>query len=47
MKTLAFAEAAHEFRNPLTGIIAALDLLSPIIKKDHAKIYFNNAKNCA
>jgi signal transduction histidine kinase len=28
MKTVAFAEAAHEFRNPLNGIIASLDLLS-------------------
>lgn len=27
LKTLAFAQAAHEFRNPLNGIIASLDLL--------------------
>lgn len=27
MKTLAFAQAAHEFRNPLNGIISSLDLL--------------------
>lgn len=28
MKTLAFAQAAHEFRNPLNGIISSLDVLS-------------------
>ena len=28
MKTVAFAQAAHEFRNPLNGIISSLDILS-------------------
>jgi signal transduction histidine kinase len=27
MKTVVFAKAAHEFRNPLNGIISSLDLL--------------------
>jgi signal transduction histidine kinase len=27
MKTIAFAQAAHEFRNPLNAIISSLDLL--------------------
>lgn len=27
LKTVAFASAAHEFRNPLNGIITSLDLL--------------------
>jgi signal transduction histidine kinase len=26
-KTIAFAQAAHEFRNPLNGIIASLEML--------------------
>ena len=26
-KTIAFASAAHEFRNPLNGIIQSLDML--------------------
>jgi signal transduction histidine kinase len=32
MKTVAFASAAHEFRNPLNAIVASLDLLSPFVK---------------
>ena len=28
MKTVAFASAAHEFRNPLNAILQSLDLLS-------------------
>jgi signal transduction histidine kinase len=31
MKTLAFAEAAHEFRNPLNGIIQSLDLMGDVV----------------
>jgi signal transduction histidine kinase len=27
IKTIAFASAAHEFRNPLNGIITSLNLL--------------------
>lgn len=47
MKTLVFAQAAHEFRNPLNGIISSLDLLHD--KVDHAAggEYYTIAKNCA
>ena len=38
MKTVAFAEAAHEFRNPLNGILASLDLLQDKIKENNSKI---------
>ncbi len=31
MKTLAFASAAHEFRNPLNAIVVSLDMLNPLI----------------
>ena len=31
LKTIAFASAAHEFRNPLNGIIASLDLLENMV----------------
>ena len=27
MKTLTFASASHEFRNPLNGVISSLDML--------------------
>ncbi len=48
MKTITFAEAAHEFRNPLNGIIASLDLLEcSFPKDDDNRVYFNNAKNCS
>ena len=33
LKTVAFAQAAHEFRNPLNGIINSLDVLS--LEIDH------------
>jgi len=31
MKTVTFAEAAHEFRNPLNGILASLELMEDYI----------------
>lgn len=31
MKTVAFASAAHEFRNPLNAIVTSLDLLKDLI----------------
>ena len=31
MKTLAFAQAAHEFRNPLNAIMTSLDLLKSLV----------------
>jgi signal transduction histidine kinase len=29
MQTLAFASAAHEFKNPLSAIVSSLELLGP------------------
>lgn len=34
LKTVAFAQAAHEFRNPLNGIISSLELLQSAITND-------------
>ena len=44
MQTLAFASAAHEFRNPLNAINASLELLEPLIR-DEGMHYFKIAKN--
>lgn len=37
MKTIAFASAAHEFRNPLNSIISSLDLLDSFIINEKAR----------
>lgn len=34
MKTIAFASAAHEFRNPLNGISSSLTLLENLYDKE-------------
>jgi signal transduction histidine kinase len=47
MKTIAFASAAHEFRNPLNGIISALDLMKEKVDLSGGDIYYNIAKNCS
>jgi signal transduction histidine kinase len=47
MKTVAFASAAHEFRNPLNGIVASLDLLEDKINLATGGIYYTTAKNCS
>ena len=47
MKTLAFASAAHEFRNPLNGIITSLDLLKKKIDLSGGDKYFSIAYNCS
>ena len=51
MQTLAFASAAHEFRNPLNAISASLELISPIIQErsddDLGKQYFQIARSCS
>jgi two-component system, sensor histidine kinase and response regulator len=46
MKTIAFASAAHEFRNPLNGIVASLELLEDKIDHERGTIFYNTAKNC-
>jgi signal transduction histidine kinase len=45
MKTIAFAQAAHEFRNPLNAIISSLDLLESHVSKDLN--YYKIAKSCS
>ena len=45
MKTIAFAQAAHEFRNPLNGIISSLDLLTSEVEESNN--YFKIAKSCS
>lgn len=48
MKTLAFAQAAHEFRNPLNGIIQSLDLIAANKRNPTlSEKYFHVARNCS
>ncbi len=54
MKTKIFSQAAHEFRNPLNGIITSLDLLHDHLQEfqnefDETFIlkYYGIAKNCS
>ena len=49
MQTLAFASAAHEFKNPLNAIVSSLDLLEPLIDNDRGRgaRFFKIAKNCS
>ena len=47
MKTVAFASAAHEFRNPLNAIVTTLGLLSPLIQSEKGKQYCTIARNCS
>eukprot|EP00347_Sterkiella_histriomuscorum_P016394 403353354 len=44
MKTIAFASAAHEFRNPLNAIISSLDLLDNYITQERARQFLITAK---
>lgn len=37
MKTVAFASAAHEFRNPLNAIVTSLDLLHDMIDMERGE----------
>jgi signal transduction histidine kinase len=46
-QTLAFASAAHEFRNPLNAIVASLELLDPLIDHQRGNQYFSIAKSCS
>ena len=45
LQTVAFASAAHEFRNPLNSIIQSMELLSNFIENERAYQYFCVAKN--
>ena len=47
MKTLAFASAAHEFKNPLNAISNSLELLDPLIDHSKGHQFFKTAKNCS
>jgi signal transduction histidine kinase len=48
MKTVAFASAAHEFKNPLNGILSSLEILEPKIKNNATgRQFFKIAKNCS
>ena len=45
LQTVAFASAAHEFRNPLNSIIQSLELLQNFIENEKAREYFQVTKN--
>ena len=48
VKTVAFASAAHEFKNPLNGIVSALEILEPLVQNERqGKYFFDVAKNCS
>ncbi|TNV84683.1 hypothetical protein FGO68_gene3435 [Halteria grandinella] len=47
MKTVAFASAAHEFRNPLNAIETSLTILEPLIDKQKCGKFFKIAKDCS
>ncbi len=47
LQSLAFASAAHEFKNPLNAIVSSLDLLEPLIEKGRGGRFFKIAKNCS
>jgi signal transduction histidine kinase len=46
LKTIAFASAAHEFRNPLNGILSSLQLLKDKIDHDSGGPYYTTAMDC-
>jgi signal transduction histidine kinase len=43
---VAFASAAHEFRNPLNGIVTSLELLKDLINHQKGWVYYTTALNC-
>lgn len=47
MKTIAFASAAHEFRNPLNAITQSLLLLNGMIDHSRGAKFYNTAINCS
>jgi two-component system, sensor histidine kinase and response regulator len=44
---LAFASAAHEFKNPLNAIVSSLDLLEPLFDQTKERKFFTIAKSCS
>ncbi len=47
MKTIAFASAAHEFRNPLNAIVTSLELLNGSVDYERGGKFYETAKNCS
>ncbi|TNV83597.1 hypothetical protein FGO68_gene16577 [Halteria grandinella] len=47
LKTIAFASAAHEFRNPLNAIESSLTILEPYIDKQKCGKFYQIAKDCS
>lgn len=47
LQTLAFASAAHEFRNPLNAILTSLELLHPLIQTTQGIKYCSIARGCS
>ncbi|TNV83306.1 hypothetical protein FGO68_gene9762 [Halteria grandinella] len=47
LKTIAFASAAHEFRNPLNAIESSLTILEPYIDQKRCGKFFQIAKDCS
>jgi len=43
---VAFASAAHEFRNPLNSILQSLELLQQYVRSPEAEKFFAIASNC-
>jgi signal transduction histidine kinase len=46
LKTIAFASAAHEFRNPLNGILSSLQLLKDKVDLSSCGTYYSTALDC-
>ena len=44
MKTIAFAQAAHEFRNPLNAITQSLDMIETTEDEERKSFFFKVAK---
>eukprot|EP00347_Sterkiella_histriomuscorum_P000322 403376324 len=47
LKTIAFASAAHEFRNPLNAINSSLQVGDSQIKDSETRKFLQTAKNCS
>lgn len=47
VKSLAFASAAHEFRNPLNAIVASIELLEPLIDLERGYKLYTTVRNCS